>query len=74
MYGAYFVLVFLLILVAYAGWEETMRLIAFAELQVKYAYVRVRMYQMKKRLKRQLVRDTTDFERFLKEYQNERDV
>ena len=65
MYGAYFVLVFLLILVAYAGWEETMRLIAFAELQVKYAYVRVRMYQMKKRLERELnlpAKDWRDFD------------
>ena len=74
MYGAYFVLVFLLILVAYAGYEETMRLFAFADLQVRYAFVRVQMKWMGWRLKRQLVRDTTDFERFLKEYQNERDV
>ena len=42
-----------------------MRLIAFAELQVKYAYVRVRMYQMKKRLERELnlpAKDWRDFD------------
>lgn len=71
MYGAYFVLVFLLILVAYAGYEETMRLFAFADLQVRYAFVRVQMKWMGWRLKRQLVRDTADFEKFLKEYNDD---
>jgi len=71
MYGAYFVVVFFLILVAYAGYEETMRLFSYADLQVRYAFVRLQMKWMGWRLKRQLVRDTTDFEKFLKEYKND---
>jgi len=71
MYGAYFIVVFVLILVAYAGYEETMRLFAYADLQVRYAFVRVQMKWMGWRLKRQLIRDTADFEKFLKEYKND---
>ena len=71
MYGAYFVVVFFLILVAYAGYEETMRLFSYADLQVRYAFIRLQMKWMAWRLKRQLVRDTTDFEKFLKEYKND---
>jgi len=71
MYGAYFVVVFFLILVAYAGYEETMRLFAYADLQVRYAFVRVQMKYMGWKLKRQLIKDTNEFEKFLKEYENE---
>jgi hypothetical protein len=71
MYGAYFVVVFFLILVAYAGLEETMRLFAYADLQVRYALIRVQMKWMERKLKRQLIKDTTNFEKFLKEYKND---
>jgi hypothetical protein len=71
MYGTYFIVVFFAILVAYAGVEETMKLFAFADLQVRYAFVRVQMKWMGWKLKRQLVRETTDFKKFLKEYNNE---
>jgi hypothetical protein len=45
-----------------------MKLFAFADLQVRYAFVRLQMKWMGWKLKRQLVKDTTDFEKFLKEY------
>jgi len=71
MYGAYFVFVFFLILVAYAGYEETMRLFAYADLQLRYAFVKVQMRWMGWKLKRQLIKDTTNFEKFLKEFNDE---
>ena len=71
MYGTYFILVSFAILIAYAGLEETMKLFAYADLQVRYAFVRVQMKWMGWKLKRQLVRETTDFKKFLKEYENE---
>ena len=71
MYGAYFVVVFFLILVAYAGYEETMRLFSYADLQVRYAFIRLQMKWMGWKLKRQLIKDTTSFEKFLKEYKND---
>lgn len=67
MYGVYFVLVFVGVLIAYAGYDETMKLFAFADLQVRYAFVRIQMKWMGWKLKRQLVKDTSDFEKFLKE-------
>ena len=72
MYGAYFVVVFFLILVAYAGYEETMRLFSYADLQIRYAFIKLQMKFMERKLKRQLIKDTTNFEKFLKEYKNER--
>ena len=71
MYGAYFIVVFVLILVAYAGYEETMRLFAYADLQVRYAFIQIQMKWMGWKLKRQLIKDTTSFEKFLKEYKND---
>lgn len=68
MLGFYFVLVFVGILIAYAGVEETMKLFAFADLQVRHAFVQLQMKWMGWKLKRQLVKDTTNFEKFLKEY------
>jgi len=68
MYGFYVLIVFVVILVAYAGTEETLKLFAFADLQLRYAFVRLQMKWMGWKLKRQLVKDTTDFEKFLKEY------
>jgi hypothetical protein len=72
MYGAYFIVVFFLILVAYAGYEETMRLFSYADLQIRYAFIKLQMKFMERKLKRQLIKDTTNFEKFLKEYKNER--
>ena len=59
-----------IILVAYAGYNETMRLVQYMDLQVRYAAVQVQMKWMGWKLKRQLVKDTTEFQKFLKEYDN----
>ena len=71
MYGIHFIIVFVTVLVAYAGVDETMNLFAYADLQVRYAFIQVQMKWMGWKLKRQLVRDTTDFRKFLEEYNNE---
>jgi hypothetical protein len=55
-------------LIAYVGYDETMRLVQYADLQVRYAAVRVQMRWMGWKLKRQLIKDTTNFQKFLKEY------
>lgn len=68
MYGVYFILVFFGILIAYAGYEETMKLFAYADLQLRYVFVQLQMKWMGWKLKRQLVKDTTNFEKFFKEY------
>jgi hypothetical protein len=71
MYGTYFIVVFFAILVSYAGIEETMKLFAYADLQLRYLFVRLQMKWMGWNLKRRLVKDTKDFKKFLTEYKNE---
>jgi len=70
MYTLYVLIIFISILIAYAGVEETLRIFAYADLQLRYVYVKLQMKWMGWRLKKQLVRDTTNFEKFLKEYEN----
>ena len=57
-------------LVVYAGYDETMKLVQYMDLQVRYAAIQVQMKWMGWKLKRQLVKDTTEFQKFLKEYDN----
>jgi hypothetical protein len=67
----YYVLMLTMVaLVIYAGYDETMRLIQYMDLQIRYAGIRVQLKWMGWKLKRQLIRDTTDFKEFLKEYNN----
>ncbi|UNH61306.1 hypothetical protein SSZBM1_189 [Synechococcus phage S-SZBM1] len=61
-------------MICYAGIDETLRVFAYIDLQVRYFGIQVQMKWMGWKLKRQLIKDTTDFEKFLKEYRNERDV
>ena len=68
MYGFYMLVVFVAILVAIAGVDETLKIFAYVDLQLRYAFIRLQMKWMGWKLKRQLVKDTTDFEKFLKEY------
>ena len=67
MYGIYFIIVFVTVLVAYAGVDETMNLFAYVDLQLRYAFIRLQMKWMGWKLKRQLIKDTNNFEKFLKE-------
>ena len=60
--------VFVAILVAIAGVDETLKIFAYVDLQLRYAFIRLQMKWMGWKLKRQLVRETNQFEKFLKEY------
>ena len=74
MTSFYFCVLLFFVLVAYAGIEETMRLVTYADLQFRYACVRVQMKWMGWKLKRQLVKDVSNFEKFLEEYYTEDEV
>ena len=71
MYGFYMLVVFVAILVAIAGVDETLKIFAYADLQIRYAFIRLQMKWMGWKLKRQLVKDTNNFEKFLEEYNND---
>ena len=70
MAGFYLLMLTFVALVAFAGYDETMKLFVYLDLQIRYAFVKVQMKWMGWKLKRQLIKDTTDFEKFLKEYKD----
>ena len=67
MLGLYLVIAIVLLLVAYAGPEETMRLFAYMDLQLRYAWVRFRMYLMRRKLEQQLLKDLPEYNKLIKE-------
>lgn len=68
MLGLYLVVAIVLLCVAYAGVDETMRLFAYLDLQLRFAWVRFRMMLMRRKLKQQLIKDLPEFNKFIKEH------
>ena len=68
MLGAYLIVAVVILCVAYAGVDETMRLFAYLDLQLRYAFVRFRMMLLRKKLKQQLIKDLPEFNKFIKEH------
>ena len=54
-------------LVAFAGYDATMRLVQFIDLQVRYVWIRVQMKWMEQKLRRRLIKDTANYQQLLKE-------
>jgi hypothetical protein len=52
--GLYLTMFILIGMIWYAGIEGTMRVFAYFELQVKFFFIRVQLYFMKRRLEKQL--------------------
>ena len=67
MLGIYFVVAIVILCVAYAGVEETMRLFAYLDLQLRYAWVRFRMMLLRRKLKQQLIKDLPEYNKLIKE-------
>ena len=67
MLGLYLVVAVVILCVAYAGVEETMRLFAYLDLQLRYTWIRFRMYLMRRKLEQQLIKDLPEYNKFIKE-------
>ena len=67
MLGLYVVVTIVVLCIAYAGMEETMRLFAYLDLQLRYAWVRFRMYLMRRKLEQQLIKDLPEYNKVIKE-------
>ena len=67
MLGLYLVVAIVLLLIAYAGVDETMRLFAYLDLQLRFAWIRFRMMLMRRKLKRQLDKDFAHYNKLIKE-------
>jgi hypothetical protein len=66
----YFLVLFFLALIAYAGFDSTLRLIAYLDLKYRYQIIKLQMWFMKRRLERQLNLPNKDWNDFIKEMEN----
>ena len=64
----YFLMLTFVALVAFAGYDATMRLVQFIDLQVRYAGIRIQMKWMEQKLRRRLLKDTANYQQLLKEH------
>ena len=52
----YLLVLILILMIAYAGVDGAMRVFVYLDLSIKYAIVRVRMYFVGRRLRKQLIK------------------
>ena len=67
MLGLYIVITVVILCITYAGVEETMRLFAYLDLQLRYTWVRFKMHPMRRKLEQQLIKDLPVFNKVIKE-------
>ena len=72
MIGFYLVILIVICMIWYAGYEGTMRLFQYIDLELRYLIVRVRMHFLKKKLERQLRKDFAHLSTIFQENQDER--
>ncbi len=70
--GFYFTLFLLICLVCYGGYESTLRLFTYIELQLRYAIVRIKIMILSARIRKQLIKDTDNYSKLIKELKNGR--
>ena len=71
MLGIYVIITLIVLMVAYAGVEETMRLFAYADLVIRYQWIKFKMFMMKRKLEQQLIKDLPDYNKLIKELKND---
>ena len=67
MLGLYVVITVVILCITYAGVEDTMRLFAYLDLQLRYAWVRFRMMLLRRKLEQQLIKDLPEYNKVIKE-------
>ena len=68
MTPCYLLMLTFVAVVAYAGYDATMRLVQFIDLQIRYVGIRLQMKWMEQKLKRRLLKDTANYQQLLKEH------
>ena len=71
MLGIYVIITLIVLMVAYAGIEETIRLFAYTDLVIRYQWIKFRMFMMRRKLEQQLIKDLPDFNKLAKELKND---
>ena len=72
MLGFYLVLIFVAILFATAGYDATMRLFYYADLQLRYAWIQFKMSLMRRKLKNQIIKQNDEYKKLIKEINDDR--
>ena len=68
----YLLILTFIFLVAYVGYDATMRLIQFIDLQIRYVWIRVQMKWMEQKLRRRLLKDTANYQQLKEQKKNDR--
>ena len=68
----YLLILTFICLVAYAGYDATMRLIQFIDLQIRYVWIWVQMKWMEQKLRRRLLKDTANYQQLKEQKKNDR--
>ena len=71
MLGIYVIITLIVLMVAYAGMEETMRLFAYIDLVIRYQWIKFRMFMMRRKLEQQLIKDLPDYNKLIKELKDD---
>tara|TARA_E500000081_G_scaffold26684_1_gene30459 strand:- start:1040 stop:1261 length:222 start_codon:yes stop_codon:yes gene_type:complete len=71
MLGLYVLITCFILLVAYAGMEETVRLFAYIDLVIRYQWIKFKMFMMRRKLEQQLIKDLPNFNKLSKELKDD---
>ena len=71
MLGLYVLITCFILLVAYAGMDETVRLFAYIDLVIRWRWVQFRMFMMRRKLEQQLIKDLPDYNKLIKELKDD---
>ena len=64
----YLLLLTFVALVVYAGYDETLNIISYLDLQFKYTMIRIRMKWMERKLRKRLLIARSELQKSLQEY------
>ena len=67
MLGIYLSFTIIILMIAYAGMEATMRVFAYVDIMVRWQWVQFRMFMMRRKLEQQLIKDLPNFNKVIKE-------
>ena len=67
MLGFYLILIFVAILFVTAGYDATMRLFYYADLQLRYAWIQFKMSLMRRKLKKQIIKQNDEYKKLIKD-------
>jgi hypothetical protein len=69
--GFYIILLLIGLLFAYGGYESTIRLFSYVDLNIRYTWIEIQMFFMKRNLEKELNLPRTSLKKEIEEHLNE---